>query len=106
MQQQIGQEELRITSALQKIELNHVFFIKQPFHKATEFTSKLIVQLSAILFAFASTQTCLNHGFATVFLCRNIAHMHILITGRIDTLTCVHAPAEGKSSVQLCKTTY
>ena len=31
-------------------------FVKQPIRKATGFTSKLLAQLSAILFAFASTR--------------------------------------------------
>ena len=51
----IGQEDLRIASALQKIQFKHAFFsIKQPLHKATEFWLKLLGQLSAILLAFAS----------------------------------------------------
>lgn len=61
------------------------------FH--TEFDSKLLVQLSTILFAIASTQTYLIKwscsqpcgvsvfGFAIVFAHRNIARTHIVITG-------------------------
>ena len=35
----------------------NVFFVKQPIRKATEFLSKLLTLLSAILFAFASART-------------------------------------------------
>ena len=38
------------------LESSMFFLIKQPLHKATEFASKLLVQLSAILFALASTR--------------------------------------------------
>ena len=50
----IGQEDLWIASALQKIQFKHVFSVKQPLHKATEFSWKLLVQLSVHLLAFAS----------------------------------------------------
>ena len=37
------------------------FFVKQLLHKATEFALKLLVQVPAILFAFASTRVYCNH---------------------------------------------
>ena len=33
----IGQEDLRIASAQQSVDLKRVFFVKQPLRKATEF---------------------------------------------------------------------
>ena len=85
-----------------KDSINTKFFIKQPLRNATEFLSKLLVQMSVILSAFASAKSVFKNGFAIVFACHNKAHISILITGRIDILTC-HSPEEGKSSVQ-CKT--
>ena len=55
-----------IRSMLQKIQLKHGIFIKQPLRKATEFVLKLLVQLSAILFAFASAQAYPSCQICTV----------------------------------------
>ena len=40
-QWQIGQEDLRIASALQSLDLNEGLFVKQPLHGATEFEWQL-----------------------------------------------------------------
>ena len=56
---------------------------------------KLLVQLSAISFAFTSTQSYFNQGFAIVFASHNIAQVRVIITRCIDTLTCVNVSEEG-----------
>ena len=62
----------------------------------------LLVQLSTILFAFTSTQSNFNHGFAIVFASHNIAQVRVIITRCIDTLTCVNVSEEGpQCSVRL-----
>ena len=50
----------RLSAAQNSVKM--CFYLKQPLHKATELTSKLLAQLSAILFALlAYTQAYVNH---------------------------------------------
>ena len=82
-------------------------FVEQPLHKASEFSSKLLVHLSAILFALASAQACFNHvtlvsttgvlvaHFAIVFVRSYMPHVRMVITGGCSGLRGVLCLKEG-----------
>ena len=85
-------------------------FIKPFLYKATEFMSKLLAQLSAILFALAIARACFSgrlshcvcaslYSTCTYLKSLDIDFKHVVFI-YLKEGTVLHAPEEGISSVQ------
>ena len=65
-----------------KDSIKMYFFVKQPIRKTTEFALKLLMQLSTILFAFASAQVYFNH--VTLWWCFSCKLYHCVTIVHVD----------------------
>ena len=113
--QRIGQEDLRIASALQSIDLKRGLLRKTASSQRYRIrVEAVLAHQSAILLALAGTQAyiyscdvALDHvvlvpALPLCLVCSDIAHVHIIGTERWPRAGGIIRLKEGMSSVQCC----